>query len=56
MTRAKKLRDLMSDHNLTCVQVGRMLDRQPQTVRAWRTDGGRQIPAQLLELLTLVLR
>lgn len=50
-----KLRKLMADYHLSCAEVGQLLDRAGQTVRAWRSINDQDIPDHLLELLELKL-
>lgn len=54
-TRTRKLLQLMSDHRLKSPEVAAMLNRNPQTVRLWRSNVGRTIPADALELLEIKL-
>lgn len=50
--RTKKLRNLMSAHNLSIADVAKMLNRKPQTIRTWRCRSGvRVIPDHTLEVL-----
>lgn len=54
--RTKRLREIMTQKNITVAEVATMLGRTPQTVRTWRVATGgnaRVIPAHLLELLEL---
>lgn len=45
---------IMKQHKLTARQVGVMLNREPHTVRCWRSKWeGRSIPEHALELLKL---
>jgi len=54
-TRTRKLLQLMSDHRLKSPEVAAMLNRNPQTVRLWRSNVARTIPADALELLEIKL-
>lgn len=50
--RAKRLREIMTAHNLDAQAVGKMLGRSPQTVRVWRCrNPSRPIPTNELRLL-----
>lgn len=49
--RTERLCQLMFDHQVNSVQVGRILGRSAQTVRSWRCNYDRTIPSQLLRLL-----
>lgn len=51
MTRSDELDRLMRDNDLTARQVGKLVDREPQTVRNWRSSADRPIPAHALEVL-----
>jgi hypothetical protein len=51
MSRREELIKLMDDHKLTAAQVAEMLGREATTVRFWRSNGGRHIPKDALELL-----
>ncbi len=55
MDRTAELDRLMRAHQLTARQVGRLVNRQPHTVRNWRSSRDRTIPAHTLELLRLKL-
>ena len=47
----------MRAYNLTAADVAKMVQRKPNTVRAWRCESGKQtIPANTLLMLELVLR
>jgi hypothetical protein len=46
----------MQDHGLKSPDVARILNRKAQTVRLWRSNIGRTIPPDALELLELKLR
>jgi hypothetical protein len=55
--RSQQLRKLMYDYNLTCADVGQLLDRTPITVRIWRCKNSqRQIPNTALIALKVRLR
>jgi len=45
----------MSEHGLKSPDVAAMLKRNPQTVRLWRSNVDRTIPADALELLEIKL-
>lgn len=51
MNRTAELDKIMRDHNLTARDVGKLLNREPHTVREWRCKSGRQIPTLALALL-----
>lgn len=52
--RTQRLRTLMRKHKLSAADVGRMLDRTPQTVRNWAcANPDRVIPKTDLRLLEL---
>lgn len=53
--RTEKLISIMTNHNLSCRDVGRLLGRTEQTVLIWRCKSGKIIPAHQLELLELKL-
>lgn len=54
--RTKRLHALMRAHKLSAADVARIVDRQPNTVRAWRCESGKQtIPANTLRMLELTL-
>lgn len=47
---------LIAQHNLSTKQIAKLLNREPQTVRHWRSKTGfRVIPDSQLELLKLKL-
>ena len=55
--RTKRLHAVMRAYNLTAADVATIVDRRPNTVRAWRCESGKQtIPANTLTMLELVLR
>lgn len=49
----KRLKELMSRHNLTCKDVAGMLNRSVSTVMEWRCANSRVISDNHLELLEL---
>ena len=51
----RRLVELMKAHNLTAKAVGELLGRSERTVLIWRCQGGKEIPASMLELLELKL-
>lgn len=54
--RTAKLIDLMQAHKLSAADVGRILEKAPQTVRVWRCKGEEKvIPTNELRLLELEL-
>jgi len=53
--RTKRLRDLMSDYELSCRDVAVMLNRAVPTIYTWRHGTCDSIPASMLELLELKL-
>lgn len=53
--RREHLLRLMSRYRLSCPEVAELLDRKPQTVRAWRS-GHCPITDHTLALLELALR
>lgn len=56
--RTERLINIMTEHNLSCRDVGTILDRTEQTVSIWRCShkpGQRVIPGYLLELLEFKL-
>lgn len=54
--RRQHLLELMSEHRLSCRDVGEMLDRHPVTVARWRTDAANTITDHALALLVIGLR
>ena len=50
-----KLIQLMEDHSVDSLDVGKILNRKPTTVETWRSISGVDIPDHTLELLTLKL-
>lgn len=56
--RTERLRQLMAEHQLNAPQVATILNRQPNTVRVWRSAkvAGKIIPANVLELLEFKLK
>lgn len=50
----KRLNALMQEHGLSSAQIGELLGRHPQHVRAWRC-GLHPMPAPMLRLLELEL-
>lgn len=52
--RRERLIELMDEHQLTCRQIGQWLDREPQTVRAWRS-GNCPITDHTLALLEIIV-
>lgn len=54
--RTEQLRDIMSAHRLSAAEVGEILNRNPQTVRVWRSKyDARIIPADALNVLKFTL-
>lgn len=53
--RRLRLRELMAEYELTPAEVGEMVDRKPQTVRAWM-NGNCPITDHTLALIELILR
>lgn len=51
----KKLIDLMDLHNISCDEVGKLLNRKGGTVRVWRCKNGAPIPTHQLDLLVFKL-
>lgn len=52
--RSLRLLEIMRTYGLRCVDVAQILDRQPQTIRVWRSKyTDRVIPADALKLLEL---
>lgn len=51
----RRLVELMKAHNLTAKATGELLGRSERTVLIWRCQGGKEIPAVMLELLELKL-
>lgn len=51
----RRLVELMKAHNLTAKATGELLGRSERTVLIWRCQGGKEIPASMLELLELKL-
>jgi phosphoribosylformylglycinamidine (FGAM) synthase-like enzyme len=50
--RTEQLRNIMHKYNLSCADVGEILDRTPQTVRLWRCKNQtRAIPDHALKVL-----
>lgn len=52
--RLAELRDLMRKNDLKAPQVAEIVERAPQTVRAWAC-GTRNVPSHALKLLKLEL-
>lgn len=50
-----KLIALMDKYSITAKNVGQILGRSERTVLIWRCNGGKEIPSELLELLTFKL-
>lgn len=51
----QRLKELMSQHNLSCKDVAEMLNRSVQSVHEWRCQNSRIISDNHLELLRLKL-
>ena len=51
MTRREELIQFMSEKKLSIAEVAELLGRTQSTVRFWRSNGGRGIPADTFELL-----
>lgn len=55
--RTRRLHIAMRQYNLSAAEVARIVQRKPNTVRAWRCESGKQtIPANTLLMLELILR
>lgn len=52
----QRLKDLMSQHHLSCEQVSSLLGRSLQTVREWRCANSNNISDNNLQLLELKLK
>lgn len=54
--RTEQLRAIMTEHQLSTADVGKILKRAPMTVRVWRCkNGSRTIPDHSLKLLALAV-
>lgn len=51
----KQLISLMQNSNVNCIDVSKILDVKPNTVRVWRSINGASIPNKTLELLVYKL-
>ena len=56
MTTRCELLMLMNKYDANCIEIARLLDVKPQTVRAWRSASGRPMPARAMELLRLKIK
>jgi hypothetical protein len=52
----EELKAIMAERQLPIAAVAQMLDRQPKTVRMWRSQHGPSIPDSMLCLLKLKLQ
>lgn len=49
------LKELMTKHDVNCVEVANLLGVKPQTVRQWRCGSGKDVSGNNLELLKFKL-